>query len=307
MKRIFIALLSVAVTASLFYGCTNIKASDEKVSYYEVPLVCGAAPSIGCGSRIKPLFMDTEKEKSIKESWTNRQGTVIAIVWNENENEKVIQSLFAKNGIDAKLVYDSTELKMVAADFKVNGKWLKGMEVDQLSIEEAGVIAKSLTQFAEDAKIISHEECMSVRKDLENYFKKELVKIRTEEELGAVKEQWMKDGYAIYEKHLGKEKADAVSELYFKEERIMKMDDSCCDKKEGDEDCCKKKKETSMVYETSEITCPKCGHKKTEKLPTDVCVIHYTCEKCHADLTPKVGDCCVFCTYGTHKCPSKQV
>lgn len=56
----------------------------------------------------------------------------------------------------------------------------------------------------------------------------------------------------------------------------------------------------------SEITCPKCGHKKTEKMPEDVCVITYTCEKCKVQLHPKDGDCCVFCTYGTHKCPSME-
>lgn len=56
----------------------------------------------------------------------------------------------------------------------------------------------------------------------------------------------------------------------------------------------------------SEITCPKCGHKKMETLPTDVCLIKYNCEKCDTTLFPKEGDCCVFCTYGTHKCPSKQ-
>lgn len=56
----------------------------------------------------------------------------------------------------------------------------------------------------------------------------------------------------------------------------------------------------------SEITCPKCGNKKTETLPTEVCLISYTCEKCKTVLHPKDGDCCVFCTYGDHKCPSKQ-
>ncbi len=56
----------------------------------------------------------------------------------------------------------------------------------------------------------------------------------------------------------------------------------------------------------SEITCPKCGHKKMEEIPTDVCLLSYTCEKCNAVLHPKEGDCCVFCTYGTHKCPSIQ-
>lgn len=61
-----------------------------------------------------------------------------------------------------------------------------------------------------------------------------------------------------------------------------------------------------QVSETSEITCPECGHKKVETLPTDVCAIKYTCENCKAELTPKDGDCCVYCTYGTHKCPSMQ-
>lgn len=74
--------------------------------------------------------------------------------------------------------------------------------------------------------------------------------------------------------------------------------DSCCIK-----DSTFIENKTSME---SEITCPKCGYKKTETMPTDVCVIKYNCEKCQAELRPKEGDCCVFCTYGTHKCPSMQ-
>lgn len=56
----------------------------------------------------------------------------------------------------------------------------------------------------------------------------------------------------------------------------------------------------------SEITCPECKYKKMEEMPTDVCLLSYTCVKCSAVLHPKEGDCCVFCTYGTHKCPSIQ-
>jgi hypothetical protein len=58
--------------------------------------------------------------------------------------------------------------------------------------------------------------------------------------------------------------------------------------------------------EQSEITCPKCGFKKMEVMPTDVCQLKYTCTKCQAELYPEKGDCCVFCTYGTKKCPSMQ-
>jgi len=63
---------------------------------------------------------------------------------------------------------------------------------------------------------------------------------------------------------------------------------------------------TAKTSTESEITCPKCGHKKVEKLPTEVCLVSYTCENCREVMHPKDGDCCVFCTYGSHKCPSKQ-
>lgn len=69
----------------------------------------------------------------------------------------------------------------------------------------------------------------------------------------------------------------------------------------------KNKVESSIKTSTvSEITCPKCGFKKMETLPTDVCLIKYKCDSCNTVSYSKDGDCCVFCSYGTHKCPSKQ-
>ena len=49
--------------------------------------------------------------------------------------------------------------------------------------------------------------------------------------------------------------------------------------------------------------CPNCGHKKTETMPTDACVYFYECENCKTRLKPLQGDCCVYCSYGTVKCP----
>ena len=56
----------------------------------------------------------------------------------------------------------------------------------------------------------------------------------------------------------------------------------------------------------SEITCPKCNFTKKEKMPTDICLLKYTCTSCKTELFPKEEDCCVFCSYGTEKCPSMQ-
>jgi len=41
-------------------------------------------------------------------------------------------------------------------------------------------------------------------------------------------------------------------------------------------------------------------------MPTDACTYFYECENCKEMLKPKSGDCCVFCSYGTVKCPPIQ-
>lgn len=56
----------------------------------------------------------------------------------------------------------------------------------------------------------------------------------------------------------------------------------------------------------STLTCPRCGHQKREIMPTDACLYFYECQECHAMLKPKPGDCCVFCSYGSVKCPPVQ-
>lgn len=56
----------------------------------------------------------------------------------------------------------------------------------------------------------------------------------------------------------------------------------------------------------SRITCPNCHHQKDEIMPTDACQYFYDCEKCKSVLKPKEGDCCVYCSYGTVKCPPIQ-
>src|SRR5674476_1644726 len=54
------------------------------------------------------------------------------------------------------------------------------------------------------------------------------------------------------------------------------------------------------------LTCPRCGHAKLETMPTDACQFFYECENCKTLLSPKVGDCCVYCSYGSVKCPPIQ-
>ncbi len=57
---------------------------------------------------------------------------------------------------------------------------------------------------------------------------------------------------------------------------------------------------------TSTITCPHCGTKRMETMPTDACQFFYDCPGCGKLLRPKPGDCCVFCSYGDVRCPPMQ-
>ena len=57
---------------------------------------------------------------------------------------------------------------------------------------------------------------------------------------------------------------------------------------------------------SSTIACPLCGHSKAEAMPTDACIYFYECEACKELLKPLPGHCCVFCSYGTVKCPPIQ-
>lgn len=54
------------------------------------------------------------------------------------------------------------------------------------------------------------------------------------------------------------------------------------------------------------ITCPNCGYKKEETMPTDACSWFYECENCKTILKPLEGDCCVYCSYGSVPCPPIQ-
>ena len=62
----------------------------------------------------------------------------------------------------------------------------------------------------------------------------------------------------------------------------------------------------AAVILQSVIRCPKCGHRGEETMPTNACLFFYDCPGCGARLKPKSGDCCVFCSYGSVRCPPVQ-
>lgn len=60
------------------------------------------------------------------------------------------------------------------------------------------------------------------------------------------------------------------------------------------------------IKDSSILTCPHCGFVETLPMPTDACQFFHSCSGCGVLLKPKLGDCCVFCSYGDIPCPPKQ-
>ncbi|WP_299938141.1 GDCCVxC domain-containing (seleno)protein [uncultured Pelagimonas sp.] len=56
----------------------------------------------------------------------------------------------------------------------------------------------------------------------------------------------------------------------------------------------------------SRLTCPECGFAETLEMPQDACRWFHECTACGVVLKPRAGDCCVFCSYGTVRCPPIQ-
>ncbi|MES2105351.1 MAG: GDCCVxC domain-containing (seleno)protein [Pseudomonadota bacterium] len=61
------------------------------------------------------------------------------------------------------------------------------------------------------------------------------------------------------------------------------------------------------IITVSTLSCPHCGHSQQASMPVDACQFFYECIQCKTLLRPKAGDCCVFCSYGSVKCPPMQV
>ncbi|MCL4551098.1 MAG: hypothetical protein M1495_21315 [Bacteroidetes bacterium] len=57
----------------------------------------------------------------------------------------------------------------------------------------------------------------------------------------------------------------------------------------------------------SVLRCPHCGYEEVQTMPENACVHFHECRSCKKIIKPKAGDCCVFCSYGSEKCPPQQI
>lgn len=167
-------LLKIVVIGGLCWA-GNVHAENkravppERVSVYKVALVCPAAPQIGCGSRAKPILLALESEPGVAEAWLNRPGTLMAIIWKQESKRK--ERVAAFKAIREKEDFSAVELsggerKKALSDFLSGEGWLRGSDVDRLSTEEAGIMARRLIRKIRGVVILTDEKAMHLQSEI---------------------------------------------------------------------------------------------------------------------------------------------
>jgi hypothetical protein len=186
--------------------------NPERVSFYEVPLVCPAAPQIGCGSASKPLLLELEHGGAASEAWLNRAGTILAVVWPEQSQpgrrSQALEAALKARGLSAKeLVGDARQTAL--KDFQSSAGWYRGADVDRLSEEEAGIIAARLTVRIREKVTITDEKAQTLQTEFTTALKQKLTGQFTPDELREAM-------FKICRERLGEQDAAVLQEAFKK-------------------------------------------------------------------------------------------
>jgi len=219
----------------------DFMSANTGVSFYEAPLVCHAAPTIGCGSKAKFLLVDLEQNQGAAEgAWLNKKGTVIAVKWNTNTSEEKQADILRKVSSNHQIELSPTgltEATNYAKTFPNPNEWYKGKEVDNLSKEEAAIIAKNTIAGYKSKKLIKADFEKQFETDIEKIYTDLFLSISSYQDLTT--EAYDKVEGLIQqagEKYVGKGKMPYVELCIVSDESCDKnkssqgIGKSCCDK-----------------------------------------------------------------------------
>ena len=118
-------------------------ASRNAIDVYEVALRCPLASGLGCGSESKPVMKRLENTDAVEGVWLNHAGTKLAVLWKEDAgSERRAQSLAsAFSASPPPTVLSGEERQDVLEDFLSSIGWYRTVALDELSAEEANVVA----------------------------------------------------------------------------------------------------------------------------------------------------------------------
>ena len=176
MKTNVVAVL-IGAAACAPFAVSAEKAANvtaDRVSVFKVPLVCPAAPQIGCGSASKPILLDLEKQPGVAEAWLNRAGTIIAVVWKSDSDSETRSKIVADLKEDHGFEMEGKPRDDAVKDFLSGKGWYRGADVDRLSEEEAAIIAARWVRRVEAKTPLAKDKAEGLQRALADSLRKEL-------------------------------------------------------------------------------------------------------------------------------------
>ncbi|HEU5246967.1 MAG TPA: hypothetical protein VFU09_07755 [Candidatus Udaeobacter sp.] len=186
MKTQFIAVLAAGLLyAQLARAVEDAAAAPgDRISVFKAPLVCPAAPHIGCGTASKPILLDLEQQPGVLEAWLNRAGTRIAVVWKPESDASTRRKVVAELKEDHAIELDGKPRDEAVNDFLSGKGWYRGADVDRLSDEEADVIAARLVRRVQAKTALAKDKAEGLQRALADAYRQRLTnKISREQEL----------------------------------------------------------------------------------------------------------------------------
>src|SRR6266581_5189940 len=160
--------------ASTSGGENAAATTANRISVFKAPLVCPAAPQIGCGSASKPILLDLERQAGVLEAWLNRAGTIIAVVWKPESNAETRRNVATEPKEDHAVEMQGKSRDDAVKDFLSGKGWYRGADVDRLSEEEAGVIAARFVRRVQAKTALAKDKADELERDLTSAIRKQL-------------------------------------------------------------------------------------------------------------------------------------
>ncbi len=160
--------------ASTSGGENAAATTANRISVFKAPLVCPAAPQIGCGSASKPILLDLERQPGVLEAWLNRAGTIIAVVWKPESSVETRGNVAAELKEDHAVEMQGKSRDEAVKDFLSGRGWYRGADVDRLSEEEAGIIAARLVRWVRAKRALAKDKAEGLQRAIEDTLRKDL-------------------------------------------------------------------------------------------------------------------------------------
>ena len=170
-----LVLMSALLYATLASAFENAAAATpDRISVFKVPLVCPAAPQIGCGSASKPILLDLERQPGVREAWLNRAGTIIAVVWKPDSDAETRRNVTAELKEDHATELEGKSRDNAVKDFLSGKGWYRGADVDRLSEEEADIIAARLVRWVQAKTALPKDKAQGLQHAFSDTLRKDL-------------------------------------------------------------------------------------------------------------------------------------